>query len=51
MEIKVDAEAKKVITSLCDVALKSGGIANLVVVQQVILAMEVPVAEPLVKAP
>ena len=39
MEIKVDAEGKKSVESLCDVALKTGGIQNLEAINKILKAM------------
>ena len=41
MRIQVDAEAKKVIESLCDVAVRSAGLQNLPVVNNVMATMKI----------
>lgn len=40
MKIIVDKEAKSILTQMCDVMLKAGGIRNLIPVQRVLACME-----------
>lgn len=41
MKIKVDAEGKQAIESLCDLALRQGGLQNMQGVQQVLGSVEI----------
>ena len=46
MEIKADKEAKEAITQLCDIALKTAGLANYMAVGNILTAMNRPETNP-----